>query len=490
MFIVDSKPKYITDLHMINFLSHKNTSMKFCDGMNSIIGSSESGKSVIWRCLYWVFYNQPLGLEDVLRQGTSKVVAKVKFSDGYTIIKTKSKTINQYEVVNPEGQKRVFRGFGSKVPIEVTEAHGMPLINLDNNVTKSLNMLEQDEPPTLIYDSGPLRAKVIGMLGGAQIIDLAMKNLNSKIDKANTDKKYAEGNISALTKKLEQFDGLDEEKESLNRSEELHKKLININGVKHRIQSLSNTRKEVDRKVSELKVVIENLSYIKEASKICMSARKLAERLLRVTSLYNHKKELLLSVTMVEKFLSDVDYVDHAKEISKGLASIAPRYSKIKSIKIERDACLGKKRDTEAFLDACKNLDECEDNLIKLKNKAFKFNKVCSNNAKRKTLKENILSLQEILIQSDYVGEAAKLNDSLKSKTLKTNKIAALEEKRSALSSRIAKGNEHVQKLDNKIRGVVLQYKDAIKQFEACPLCYSELDESKVENIINKIGGV
>ena len=44
-----------------NFQSHEKTALEFCSGINTIVGSSNSGKSAILRALYWVVYNKPGG---------------------------------------------------------------------------------------------------------------------------------------------------------------------------------------------------------------------------------------------------------------------------------------------------------------------------------------------------------------------------------------------------------------------------------------------
>jgi len=51
----------IKQLTIKNFQSHKKTKLEFSDGVNIIIGQSDSGKTAIIRALNWVVNNKPSG---------------------------------------------------------------------------------------------------------------------------------------------------------------------------------------------------------------------------------------------------------------------------------------------------------------------------------------------------------------------------------------------------------------------------------------------
>ena len=55
----------IQSLHIKNLQSHKDSHLDFCEGVNVIVGPSDSGKSAILRALRWIVKNRPQG--DVLR---------------------------------------------------------------------------------------------------------------------------------------------------------------------------------------------------------------------------------------------------------------------------------------------------------------------------------------------------------------------------------------------------------------------------------------
>ena len=48
-------------LEIENFESHKDTQIDFDNGVNAIIGTSDSGKSSIRRAIEWAIHNRPQG---------------------------------------------------------------------------------------------------------------------------------------------------------------------------------------------------------------------------------------------------------------------------------------------------------------------------------------------------------------------------------------------------------------------------------------------
>ena len=53
--------KYLKQITLKNFQSHKDSTIQLDRGLNAIIGPSDSGKSAIIRAIKWVLYNEPSG---------------------------------------------------------------------------------------------------------------------------------------------------------------------------------------------------------------------------------------------------------------------------------------------------------------------------------------------------------------------------------------------------------------------------------------------
>ena len=81
----------IKKLNILNFQSHKDTSLSFAPGVNVIVGASDSGKSAIIRALRWLIWNRPVG--DAFRShwgGETQVVVVTDELDTITRLKEKS----------------------------------------------------------------------------------------------------------------------------------------------------------------------------------------------------------------------------------------------------------------------------------------------------------------------------------------------------------------------------------------------------------------
>ena len=184
-FIESGYTKYIKKVTMHNFQSHEDTEIEFTDGLNVIIGNSNSGKTSILRAIHWCIDNYPLG-SDFIMTGKDDCTVSIEFSDG-TII-TRSRTRNDagtYVIIGntPDGQKytQTYKGFANSLPIEISDIHQMPKINITKDVSTHLNIMDQLDGPFLITESPANKASIIGRLTGTQYIDEAVKNTNKKV---------------------------------------------------------------------------------------------------------------------------------------------------------------------------------------------------------------------------------------------------------------------------------------------------------------------
>ena len=117
----------IKAINLENFQSHKNSVLEFHNGMNVIVGSSDSGKTAIIRALKWISQNRPGG--DDFRStwgGDTNVVVQTTEN---TIIRSKSKNANTYEL-----DDHLFSAFGTDVPEEINSALNLNEINLQQQM--------------------------------------------------------------------------------------------------------------------------------------------------------------------------------------------------------------------------------------------------------------------------------------------------------------------------------------------------------------------
>lgn len=200
-YIADVSRKIIKHVEIKNFQSHEYTVIEFKDGLNTIIGESNSGKTSILRAIRWCLDNDPKG-SDFITTGRDDCSVTVVFDDGTSIIRKRTRIDSgEYEVlgktIQPDGTvsmwTQTYKGFANNVPIEIANIHQMPKVNLNKDICTHLNMMSQLDGPFLVTESPQVKAAIIGRLTGTQIIDLAVKETNKTIlNNSKTIKIYAQ----------------------------------------------------------------------------------------------------------------------------------------------------------------------------------------------------------------------------------------------------------------------------------------------------------
>lgn len=211
-FVPSNRNKIISRVKIHNFQSHVDTDISFNNGLNVIVGDSNSGKTSILRAIQWVFDDTPRG-DDFITTGEDECSVEVIFNDGSSIKKIRTKTdTGKYIVTEPDKFFQEFTSFANNLPIDIANVHQMPKINLANDYFTHLNVLNQFDDPFLINDSPRTRAAIIGRLTGTQVIDDAIKNVNKEILRSGSDKKHYQSEIKSrqdtLNFKYKNFDKL------------------------------------------------------------------------------------------------------------------------------------------------------------------------------------------------------------------------------------------------------------------------------------------
>ena len=220
----DKTYKYITKVKIHNFQSHKDTTVEFKDGMNIIVGESNSGKTSILRAIRWVLDNTPKG-SDFITSGEDECSVIVTFSDGTSIERTRTRNdAGEYRVhgklYQPDGTitfwNQVYKGFNNDIPVDVCNTHQTPKVNLTKDISTHLNIMSQLDGPFLITESPLNKAAIIGRLAGSQIIDEAIKRVNRDILANSKAHKLYEEQLENKQYELKKYDDVDIEKQFIN----------------------------------------------------------------------------------------------------------------------------------------------------------------------------------------------------------------------------------------------------------------------------------
>lgn len=196
----------IQEVKIINFQSHKETTLIFDKGMNVIIGQSDCGKTAIIRALKWVIENRPNG--DAFRSdwGGDTLVQLVTETDEITRIKTKSE--NSYQL-----NKTKFNAFSTNVPEEIKKA-----LNMDE-----VNLQQQMDSPFLISDTSGNVATHFNRIAKLDKIDRGLSNVQKEIKLITSNITYTKIEIKRKAELLEEFVDLESFEKELNEIEKFVK---------------------------------------------------------------------------------------------------------------------------------------------------------------------------------------------------------------------------------------------------------------------------
>lgn len=430
----DIKIEYI---EIENFQSHSHTKLEFDEGVNVIIGPSDSGKTAVIRAMKWIFFNEPSGT-DIIKKGESAAKVIIKLDSGFKIIRGRGKSKNYYELVSEDGETQRFEGFGLNVPQEIIDITGISKIDL-GNMKMSLNIAEQLESPFLITDSPSVKANALGKLAGVDIIDKALGNLSKDIYEINTDKKSIEKEIKSQETILESFKYLDDDKITIERLENIFE---NVEEYKYKLNLLTNLEKEYNtnlEKTNETKEYLEKFKNLDELLFLYEKLVKKESKLKNYSDLNNRLEYTDIKIKEINNFLKKVDT------------------DKIYNIYYESFEV---NKNLERYNSAYKNLMNINNQMRNMKNILKKY--------------PDTVYLDKLLLDISDINMKKEKMESLKSKFDNVNQ-------------RLDEGNKYIKNLISNYKTAVNTYIELLKKSGTCPICYNKIDEEHIENILKEL---
>lgn len=430
----DIKIEYI---QIVNFQSHDNTKLDFDEGVNVIIGPSDSGKTAVIRALKWIFFNEPSGT-DIIKKGEDSAKVTLKLNTGFKIIRGRSKSKNYYEIISPENETQRFEGFGLNVPQEIIDLTGINKIDL-GNMKKSLNIAEQLESPFLITDSPSIKANALGKLAGVDIIDKALGNLSKDMYEINSARKSIESEIRDQKDILKNFEYLKDDKIKIERLEYLFNQ---VDEYKTKLNTLNDLEKKYSNNLEKTNQTIEYLEKFKNLDELFLIYEKMAYKLNNL-KLYSNLNNKLL-------------YTD----------------SKIKELEI-----LLRKIDTDKISNIYSNLLEINKTLEKYK---YVYKNFVNINKQINQVEKTLKKYPDILYVDKLLVELSTLN-------INKEKLSKLKNRLDNVNQKLEEGNNYVEKLISNYKTAVNTYIELLKESGTCPICYNKIDDEHIERILEEL---
>lgn len=282
----------LKNLRIKNFRTHKDTTLKFCSGINGIIGISGSGKTNILRALKYVFTLRPVGPGVFKRNAKQSMVIQSRWSDigKVTYAKEVGKANARYIVNDDEP----YRKFGVTVPDDIVN-----ILNLSE-----INFHGQFDGPFLIFSGPGEISRKINKITGADEFDTWSSNVNSRIKKL----KYAWKDADFRAEKYRI------EKNKLKGIKKIEPQIIDLKEMSDKLEELRERRE----------VVIEIHSRLTGLRRKAAKHKRIMNQEARVKRLARLEKK----INLLEE---DIDLVENLKTVKKAEIEQRKRHGEIVS---------------------------------------------------------------------------------------------------------------------------------------------------------------
>lgn len=290
----------IKKISIYNFQSHEESHLELHNGVNVIVGTSDSGKSAIIRALRWLVYGKPRGDGFCSWWGGETRVEVV--TDSHTIIRTKEKEKNEYQLIANNGEKLKFNAFGNDVPEEVLKA-----LNMDD-----INLQRQGDSPFLISNTPGEVAQHFNRMAQLEKIDIGLKNINSTIRETIQKKKFTEEEYQRKKKELSEYKYLDELETAVKYLEEK-------NYMRTKFQTSTDTLKNCILQLKTIEEKVKQFSHILSAENLLSNiSSQLENKKAREMSL-SHISDILEQLQILNKRIARGEKMIHADELLNGI---------------------------------------------------------------------------------------------------------------------------------------------------------------------------
>lgn len=153
------------------------------DIINNIQGSNESGKSVLFKVLYEMYFPGYHGALDIIRDGCDAGVLFILMTDGTQIVWECHRNLRKFYLQYPG--EDIIQWTQNEVPAEITAALGL-IVNSDHNII--LNVIDKDTPMPFIKSSPKYNAALLKSVVEPDIIKRLYENCQNAIVEIATAK--------------------------------------------------------------------------------------------------------------------------------------------------------------------------------------------------------------------------------------------------------------------------------------------------------------
>ncbi|MDU5079939.1 AAA family ATPase [Tissierella carlieri] len=476
--------KYIEKVILENFQSHKSSIIEFDDQLNVIVGPSDSGKTAILRGIRWALYNEPSG-DYFIREGTGECSVTVIFNDGTKIKRYRNKSKNIYFLYDSNNNETKFEGFGTSVPQEIIDETGIKKILLDSDLSNAINLSDQLEGAFLLSERASTRASSIGRLVGVNIIDDALRESLKDSRNLSNNKKNTEDNVFQLEKELSEYNYLDELANRISYIEKIKDEIQEKNKTICKYQDLLNKFLTISQEKKELSFYMKKLESINLVDNVLNLISSDINKFNYLNKQFNSMNKLALNKNENAKIITSLKSID---KVENNIAKMISSYD----LRIKLIDCKSKLGNIQYEMDGLKiissnlsNLNILQNNINMISNSIIELKKLSDIKDKELSLRKSLaigIRYVEKLQEIDYIS---KIHMDLQKRIVLLNQLKNLHVSYNSNKDEIKKLNILLQRYKDEVDKQLLYYKELLLKQEICPLCFSIIDNDKINHIIS-----
>lgn len=337
----------ITRLNLQNFQSHKNTSIEFAPGVNTIIGQSDSGKTAIIRALRYAISNRPLG-DAFIRHGEDQSVVMVGLKNGKDdVVVERAKGKNDYYRLHTSEDVLEFKAFGTDVPEEINTAFNLSDINVQGQMDSAF----------LLSDNSGEVSRHFNKIANIEKIDSSLKAVERWIRSLKQDVRSTEEQLEEFEQQASELDYLDKLEADVEAAESLEARKNKIASDAQKLEKLiyniESTSSEIDEIAPDLDIAptvdeaIALYNKLEELLKDFKTVKDLGVLIVDVAKQIKTKKAYISKETLVKETITLTDKLNEANDKMLSLDSLL---NHVESIDIKlADLQLKVEADTETL---------------------------------------------------------------------------------------------------------------------------------------------
>ncbi len=349
----------IENIRLINFQSHQNSSLEFCDGVNVIVGLSRRGKTAILRALIWCAFNKPSGDSYRSHWGGDMCVS-LSTDKGFQIDRVKEKSKNTYILYEPKIKKgqsvlktlrHEYKAFGQSVPDAIKQ-----LVNLD-----SVNIHLQHDPPFLLGMSPGEAAQYINSIVNLDIIGDTLSHINGM-------SRTTASSITSNQELLEETEEKSKQYAHLDDIEPIIKRLNQATGRASILRTEEMTLRNILNSIDDVETELEEIKKTDEAETIINNLIQINTDRTTLVTRHDELRGILESLSKETNKLDTLPNTKEAEVLVKKLLNLTEKREQLNGTYNDIDDVL-----TRINLQECR-LEQTEETIKNLKAKEKKIN--------------------------------------------------------------------------------------------------------------------